>query len=621
MAQRPSKQLNVSELDFDQIKSNLKEFLRSQDNLQDYDFEGSALSTLLDVMAYVTHYNAVNANIGINETFLETAQSRGSVVGHARQLSYTPKSATGAVGAINVQIENPSGEEVILDTDHKFTSTIDGETYTFYPTQTYTTTTTAFTTVQIRQGDRRTTEYIFDVDTSERFLIPEVNVDTSTLEVRVYDSIGSTDYSTFVPVKNINEVTSESKVYYLSEGWDGRYDIRFGDGVLGQSLVNGNRVEIRYLVTDGSDGNNAARFSSINSITNTKVIDGVPTNFTYGIQSITTSSVATGGTGKESIRSIKYNAPLTFLAQNRAVTPDDYRAIIFENFSNANSVVVWGGEDNDPPEYGKAFVSIIPKVGETLSTSERDQIINQILRPKCVVSVTPELVDPEYTYVALEVFYKRNSSESTRSFGEITTLVQNAITDYNNTQLRKFDGVLRYSALLGAIDTAEKSIVNSTVRVYMKKRFVPVVNESRRYELNFSSRIYDTQSTESVIYRSSIFTFNGEQCRFQDYLNSDNQRRIRIVRGSGVNQITVANDVGFVDALGGKIVLTNFNPSAFNGAYIELTVIPNSNDIAPKRNNIVAIDSADVIVSGASDTISTGSASGGLSYDSIPRHA
>lgn len=609
MAQRPTKQLKVSELDFDQIKLSLKEFLKSQNKLQDYDFEGSALSTLLDVMAYVTHYNAINANIGINETFLETAQSRGSVVGHARQLAYTPKSATGPVASISVQVNNPNSNTLTLERGTRFTSVVDNVTYTFSTIKSYNTTNAFFANVEIRQGISKKTNYIFDTQTSERFIIPDLNVDTTTIRVNVFNSEASTVGTTFTPVKNINQVTSESNIYFLNEAFDGRYEITFGDGVLGQALVNGNLIEINYLITEGEDSNGAATFSLSGTIQGNSAV------------TITTNQAAFGGAAKESIKSIKYNAPLTFLAQNRAVTPDDYKAVILENFSNANSVVVWGGEDNDPPQYGKAFISIIPKVGETLSTSERDQVINQILRPKCVVSVTPELADPEYTYVALEVFYKRSSAESTRSFGEISTLVQNAITNYNNLQLRKFDGVFRYSALLGAIDTAEKSIVNSSVRVYMKKRFVPIINQFRRYELNFSSPIYNTRSTESVIYRSSTFTFNGEQCSFQDYLNSNGERRIRIVRGSGVNQITIANDVGFVDALAGKIVLTNFNASAFTGAYIELTVIPNSNDIAPKRNNIVSIDSTDVIVSGASDPISTGSAAGGLNYDSIPRHA
>ena len=236
------------------------------------------------------------------------------------------------------------------------------------------------------------------------------------------------------------------------------------------------------------------------------------------------------------------------------------------------------------------------------------------------MSITPELVDPEYTYIALEVFYKRNSSESTLSLGQINNSVQQAISSYNDNQLRKFDGVLRYSTLLNAIDTSEKSIINSTVRVYMKKRFIPTLNETVRYELDFSSSIYITNSNRSIIYRSTTFTFAGEQCTLQDYLDTNNERRIRVIRGSGVNQITVASNVGFIDAAAGKIVLTGFNVSAFIGPYVEITVIPDSNDIAPKRNNIVAIDTNDVVVSGDVDKVSSGSAAGGTNYDSVARH-
>jgi len=561
------------------------------------------------VLSYVTHYNAVNANIGINETFLETAQSRGSIVGHARQLSYTPKSATGAVASVSIQVNNPNNNVLTINKGHRFSSIIDNVTYTFVTTESYNTEDAFFVDVEITQGETKSTEYIFDVNTSEKFIIPEVNVDTSTIEVNIYDSVGSTSYTTFVLAKDINQITATSPVYYLNESFDGRYEITFGDGVLGQALVNGNLIEIKYLITEGPDANGAVAFSSVDNIEGN-------TNLT-----ITTNAISIGGLPKESLKSIKYNAPLSFAAQNRAVTPDDYKAVILENFDNANSIVVWGGEDNDPPQYGRAYVSIIPRIGETLSTQERDQVINEILRPKCVVSVTPELVDPEYTYVALEVFYKRNSSESTLSFAQITSSVRSAISTYNDQQLRKFDGVLRYSSLLNVIDTAEKSIINSSVRVYMKKRFVPVIGQSKKYELQFSSPIYDAGSNKQVIYKSSIFTVNGEQCSFQDYLDSTGQRRIRIVRGSGVNQITIVDNVGRIDALAGKIIIDNFNPSAFIGSYIELTIIPNSNDIAPKRNNIVAIDINDTVISGAGDPISTGSAAGGLSYDSIPRHA
>jgi hypothetical protein len=608
MAQRPTKQLNVSELDFDQIKLNLKEFLQSQDKLQDYDFEGSALSTLIDVLSYVTHYNAVNANIGINETFLETAQSRGSVVGHARQLAYTPKSAAGALASVSVQVNNPNSNALTINRGARFKSVINNVSYTFSAIKSYFTDDAFFADVEIKQGINKKTSYIFDVQTSERFIIPDLNVDTSTLLVNVFDSTTSTVGTTFIPVKSINQVTADSRVYFLNEAFDGRYEITFGDGVLGQALLNGNLIEIEYFITEGAAANGAAAFSLLDPIEENQNV------------TVTLNEAAKGGSPKESIKSIKYNAPLTFASQNRAVTPDDYKAIILENFNNAKSIVVWGGEDNDPPQYGKSFISVIPNLGESLSSAEKDFVINTVIKPRSVVSITPELVDPEYTYVALEVFYKRNSSESTLSFSQITSLVNQSVNSYNENQLRKFDGVLRYSTLLNSIDTAEKSIVNSTVRLYMKKRFIPTLNQTNKYELDFSSPIYSTTSSESVIYRSSIFTFAGEQCTLQDYLNDSGERRIRVIRGSGVNQITIANDVGYVDAAAGKIILTDFNVSAFIGAYIELTVIPNSNDIAPKRNNIVSIDMNDVIIAGSGDPTSTGSFAGGTNYDLVPRH-
>ena len=608
MAQRPTKQLNVSELDYDQIKNNLKEFLQSQNNFQDYNFEGSALSTLIDVLSYVTHYNAVNANIGINETFLETAQSRGSIVGHARQLSYTPKSAIGAVASVSVQVNNPNNNVLTINKGHRFSSVIDNVTYTFVTTESYNTEDAFFVDVELTQGESKSTEYIFDVNTSEKFIIPNVNVNTSTIEVNVYDSVSSSSYTTFTLAKNVNQITATSPVYYLNESFDGRYEITFGDGVLGQALVNGNLIEIKYLITEGPDANGAVAFSSVD------LIEG-NSNLT-----ITTNAISVGGLPKESLKSIKYNAPLSFAAQNRAVTPDDYKAIILENFNNAKSITVWGGEDNDPPQYGKAYISIIPQFGETISTLDKEFIIDNIIRPKTVVSITPEFVDPQYTYVALEVFYKRNSSETNLSFGEINGLVRNSITQYNNLQLEKFDGVLRYSSILNTIDTSENSIINSTVRVYLKKRFIPTLNQNRRYDLEFSSQIYNTDSSEPVIYRSTVFTYNNEQCTLQDYIDSNGERKVRVIRGSGVNQITVANDVGYVDAAAGKIILTTFNPSAFIGPYIEITVIPNSNDVAPKRNNIVSIDMNDVVITGSGDPTINGSSAGGLNYDLVPRH-
>ena len=258
---------------------------------------------------------------------------------------------------------------------------------------------------------------------------------------------------------------------------------------------------------------------------------------------------------------------------------------------------------------------------EIISNADRDYIINTILKPKSVVSITPVFVDPVYTYVSLEVFFKYNASETSLTVSQLNDKVRAAVSNYNDIYLEKFDGVLRYSSLLRSIDTADKSIVNSTVRLYMKKRFVPIINQSVRYELEFSSPIYITDSINPVIYKSSTFTYNEEQCTFQDYVDSIGTRKIRIIRGSGINQVILANDVGFIDAAAGKLILTAFNPSSYIGSYIELTVIANSNDVAPKRNNIISIDMLDVVTSGLNDPVLTGSAAGGINYNLTPRHA
>lgn len=604
-----NKQLKVSELDFENIKGNIKEFFKSQNTFQDYNFEGSALNSLVDVLAYITHYNAINANIGINETFLETAQSRGSVVGHARQLAYTPRSTTGASAIVNVVVNDPNLQVLTLPKYHRFRTAVDGVSYIFVTTQSYTTVDGTFENVKITQGVVKTTEYVFDETSAERFIIPDKNVDTSTLTVNVRDSVGSSTVITYNRAKNVTTITGNSRIFFLNETFDGRYEVTFGDGVIGRALTNGNLIEITYVVSDGDETNGANFFTSIDSI-------GGSTNV-----SVLTINQASGGLPRETNEEIKHRAPLTFASQNRAVTPDDYKAIILENFNNVKSLVVWGGEDNDPPQYGKAFISIRPAVGETLSTAERDFIVDQIIRPKAVVSVTPIFVDPIYTYVSLEVFYKYNQSETSLSLAQLNNKVRQSINTYNDNALGRFDGVLRYSSLLRSVDTADKSIINSFARVYMKKRFIPIVNQNVRYELEFSSPIYRTESQKSVIYKSTVFTYAGEQCTLQDYVNDRGERRVRVIRGSGVNQITIASDVGFVDAAAGKIVLTQFNPSAFIGPFIEITVIGDSNDVAPRRNNLVAIDMNDVVITGSSDTISTGSAAGGLNYELVSRHA
>jgi len=603
---RESKRLDVSELDFVEIRDNLKEYLRSQDTLQDYDFEGSAISTIIDVLSYATHYNAINANLGINETFLDTAQFRGSVVGHARQLGYTPRSATAPAAFLDLVVNSPSSSALTIPRGHRFKAKIGSETYNFVTDQEYTTGNATFSDVKILQGTFKTTEFLFDVSSNERLVIPDRGADTSTLRVEIYDSRTSSTFTVFSEAKELTSITSDSEIYFVSENPDGLYEISFGDGIIGKSPENGNLIRVEYIVTKSDEANGASVFSSIDSIQGNTDI------------SITVTQAARGGSDKESTDSIRYNAPLSYTTQNRAVTPQDFEAVIRENFANLDSVNVWGGEDNDPPVYGKVFISVKPKTSNLLSSAERDQILNDIVEPKSVVTITPEIVDPTFTFIGLEVFFKYDPTETSLTKTQLESSVQAALNDFNDRNLDSFGSVFRHSLLLSTIDDTSEAVLNSTARVYVKKRFEPILAAPNRYILDFSAPLYETQSRESVIRSSTLFTINNLQCRLKDVLNTDGTRTVQIVTGEDVNEVVVVADAGRIE--GSRVILENFSPTNFQGSYIEVEAIPNSNDIAPKLNDILVIDPNDVSVSGEIDTIVAGQDFSGIRYNTTPRH-
>jgi len=296
---RNTQRLNVSDIDFESIRENLKTYLQSQDALRDYDFEGSAITSIIDVLAYATHYNAVNANIGLNETFLDTAQFRGSVVGHARQLGYTPRSSVAPVAYLDVVVNDPSSQSLTIPRGHRFKTTIDNTTYEFVTDQEYDTTDATFTNVKILQGRVRTAEFVYDVASNEKYTIPDVDVDTDTLRVEVYDSVNSSTFRVFTEATKLTSVTEESEIYFLSENPDGLFEITFGDDVIGRALENGNLIRIEYVVTNKTAANGASIFTSIDSVQGNSNL------------SITTAQVARGGDEREDLDSIRYNAPLS----------------------------------------------------------------------------------------------------------------------------------------------------------------------------------------------------------------------------------------------------------------------------------------------------------------------
>ena len=612
--------LNVTELDFDQIKQNLKNYLKTQSTFTDYDFEGSGLSVLLDVLAYNTHYNAMTAHFALNEAFLDSAQIRGNVVTRAKLLGYTPRSTLAPKAIVNITVDVTSETGTIptilsLPRGTKLNTIVDGEEYQYVVisnqnaqivdntiTKTFT-----FSNVTIVEGSYKTLLYRVDNDIeNQKFQVSDRDSDTSTLRVRVRENEESSSYDIYTPFESLLNVNSTSKVYYLQENSNGFYEIYFGDSVTGYKPSNNNIITLDYVYTSGSESNGAISFSMVDSING------------YSNVSITTLSKAAGGSDRETTESIRFNAPLTFTSQNRAVTSDDYRAIIQKSFSDIDSISCWGGEDNDPPNYGKVYISIKPLTAETLTLAQRTEITSVILKGKNVVSITPEIVDPNYTYLELDVFFKYNPNLTDRSSVELSSVVRDTISDYNFNELNKFDGVFRHSQLLRAIDNADPSIQNSTVRPYMFMNITPFYNKDNNFSLSFTSPFYQSgQSTNNLI-SSSSFLINSIPHYFGDTpISGSTNRKVivyKIVQGQNV---TVINDAGLIEVDLGKITLNRFRPD--DSTPIKIIVIPNSLDLAPKRNQLISIDTLSVNITPQIDTIALSGSSGTVNYTTTSR--
>lgn len=612
--------LNVTELDFDQIKQNLKNYLKTQSTFTDYDFEGSGLSVLLDVLAYNTHYNAMTAHFALNEAFLDSAQIRGNVVTRAKLLGYTPRSTLAPKAIVNITVDVTSETGTIptilsLPRGTKLNTIVDGEEYQYVVisnqnaqivdntiTKTFT-----FSNVTIVEGSYKTLLYRVDNDIeNQKFQVSDRDSDTSTLRVRVRENEESSSYDIYTPFESLLNVNSTSKVYYLQENSNGFYEIYFGDSVTGYKPNNNNIITLDYVYTSGSESNGATTFSMVDSVSG------------YSNVSITTLSKAAGGSDRETTESIRFNAPLTFTSQNRAVTSDDYRAIIQKSFSDIDSISCWGGEDNDPPNYGKVYISIKPLTAETLTLAQRTEITSVILKGKNVVSITPEIVDPNYTYLELDVFFKYNPNLTDRSSVELSSVVRDTISDYNFNELNKFDGVFRHSQLLRAIDNADPSIQNSTVRPYMFMNITPFYNKDNNFSLSFTSPFYQSgQSTNNLI-SSSSFLINSTPHYFGDTpISGSTNRKVivyKIVQGQNV---TVINDAGLIEVDLGKITLNRFRPD--DSTPIKITVIPNSLDLAPKRNQLISIDTLSVNITPQIDTIALSGSSGTVNYTTTSR--
>jgi len=613
--------LNVTELDFDQIKNNLKNYLKTQSDFNDYDFDGSGLSVLLDVLAYNTHYNAMVAHFALNEAFLDSAQIRGNVVTRAKLLGYTPRSVLAPRASISIFVD--VSEEVGTIPDNltiargsKLTSNVDGQEYNFTVLESvsagYSDTTMGFTfpSVSIAQGTYKTVQYRVDNDIeNQKFQLLDKNADTSTLRTRIQQNQNSSTYDIYTKFQTIQNVKSDTQVYHVQENSGGYYEIYFGDGVIGKKPSNNNIINIDYVVTDGLESNGANAFTMVNNIGG------------FGSIVVSTITKAAGGSEQETSESIRYNAPLTFIAQNRAVTSDDYRAIIQRDFANIESISTWGGEVNDPPDYGTVYLSIKPLVGTSLTTAEKEEITNTILKGKNVVSITPNIVDPDFTYLELDVFFKYNPNLTDRTKIEIESLIRDTIADYNYNNLNKFDGVFRHSEILRAIDSSDSSITSSTVRPYMFKTISAGTTVAvNNFDLKFTGALLANDSDTEYSLSSTAFKIPGstDDHYFGDIkIPGSSNRKVVIYKiVEGVN-IIVINDAGIVNINSGNVILNSF--TCTTNTNIRIIVTPDSLDIAPKRNQLIAIDSTNLNVTATADKIAMSGSSGAISYTTTSR--
>lgn len=600
-----NKRISVSELDFDAIKENLKEFLRGQDEFKDYDFDGSGLSILLDVLAYNTHYNNLYTNLAVNESFLDSASKRSSVVSLAKSLGYVPRSAVCAKAIVDVRIVNPTSSPTVatLPAYQPFETTIDGVQYTFYNTGSYTTGSGSngyvFSGVELTEGTPLSFKYT--VSTGVRFIIPNANVDTSTIRVTVQDSAMSGNFQTYVLSDSIvNGVSSESKVYFLKEIENGLYEIVFGDGIIGKSLNPGNIVNIDYFVSGLGSANGARLFS----------YNGSP--LIGGTVSISTKVIATGGGSPEDIDSIKFNAPRMYAAQNRAVTPEDYKALILANFAEASSVTVWGGEDNLPATYGKVYICIRPTDATKLTTLQKNYVLNTILANKNIVSVTPEIIDPEYINIALNITTYYNPNETIKTESEMKTIITNTVFAYDDSDLKKFDGVFRHSKLTRLIDTSDPAFVSTTMTVLLRRKLIVKYNVSAQYILNVINPLYNSGIAEGAIYSTGIFVKGSD---IVHYIDDDGQGYMRLYTLDSNYQKNIVNpSIGTVDYEKGYIQLSNLTITGLADIDFEISMKPQSNDVVSALHQIAEVARDHMTVNVIADKAAAGDLAAGYNY-------
>ena len=606
--------LDISELDFDAIKVNLKNFLSKQSEFSDYNFEGSGFAILLDLLAYNTHYLGFNANMLANEMYLDSADIRANIVSLAKMLGYTPTSAKAPVASLDIIVNGPVGTTLVMDKGTTFTTSVDGTTYNYITNEEISTSPVdgvfKFSNVSVYEGTATQFRYTVDEqDPDQKFIIPSANADTSTLKVKVQTSLQDATSTTFTQVTGLTKLSDESAIYFLNETETGKFQVTFGDGVLGRKLQQGNIVILDYIVSNKSLSNGAKTFTPAGTIGGFSDIQ------------VTTKSVSQGGSEAETKESIRYNAPLQYTAQDRAVTTSDYEGKVLSIYPNAQSVSAWGGEDDETPVYGVVKIAIKAASGSTLTTQTKKDIVDR-LKEYNVGSITPQIVDPEVTSILLTCNAKFDAASTTKDAETLKSDIITKLTDYNTSTLQKFDSVFRYSKVVKEIDDADVSILSNITTLKIRKSFAPLIGTSSKYEVYFRNGLYNPHTGHNAamggILSSTGFKIDGNENEM--FLNDDGNGNVRMYYLASGVETYLNESQGTIDYTTGAIILNSLNIASISNirgvasTVIELTVTPNSNDVVPVRDQIVEIDISNSKVKVEADSFVGGSSSAGVGY-------
>ena len=604
----------VADLDFDTIKENLRAFLQDQTQFSDYNFEGSGFSVLLDTLAYNTHYLGFNANMLTNEMYLDSADIRKNIVSLAKMLGYTPSSPKSPMASVDITLNDGTGSSVTMDKGTTFTSVIDNVTYQFITNEDITMTPIngvyKFSDVPLYEGTSVSFRYTVDSnDVDQRYIIPNLNADTTSLKVSVQSSANDTTLQTYSLASGLKGLNETSKAYFLKETETGKFEVYFGDGIIGSKLADGNIVILEYIITNKEEANGASTFKTGSAI-------GGFTDIT-----IVTKSNAEGGADAESKESIRFNAPLQYTAQDRAVTTTDYETLVKSIYPNAQSISAWGGEDDETPVYGVVKIAVKAPGGSSLTNTTKLDIVNK-LKPYNVASVSPQIVDPETTSVLLTSNVKYNTSTTTKSSDTLKSEIITSITNYNTNTLQKFDSIYRHSKLTGLIDSVDTSILSNITIVKIRKSLTPTLLSSNKYDIYFRNALFNPHSGHNTaaggILSSTGFKIDGNDNEmFFDDDGAGNVRMYYLTSGIRTYQ---NNTQGTINYANGQITVNSLNVASISNirgatsTVIELTVTPDSNDIVPVRDQIVEIDVSNSNITVSADSFVGGSADAGVGY-------